>query len=270
MTAPVVRLDQHLGGVADQRGLVAGVEQAPGVVVEHDHVVAERQDDAAGPAAGPHVLLEQVDVPAGAGRDQGLGDLVGRGLDQGQHQRVGVLAPAGQVDHADGLAGGRVVDRDARAAELLEVLGVVLVPEHVGRAARFQRGADAVGADAGLGVAEAGGQHDAVEGAFQVVVRGQPGQDEPVGVGQDDADGLAVELLVQVPQDRAGAARQPGLQVGFVQVGQVDMVGGHVPLTGAPPRGEDRLAHRGLVDRVSREEPDSGLGQPVSGRLRWC
>jgi hypothetical protein len=142
-------------------------------------------------------------------------------------------------------------------------LGVVLVPEHVGRAARLQRGADAVGADALLRVAEAGGQHHAVQGALQVVVRGQPVQHHPVSVGQDDADRLAVQLLAQAAQDWLGAAHQPGLQVRFVQVAQVDVVGRHLPLARAPPRGQDRLAHRIGVHHIGREEPDPGLGQAV-------
>ena len=99
---------------------------------------------------------------AGVG-EQRLPDLLGGGLGQRQQQRAGVLAPAGEVDRADGPAGDRVVDRHAGAGEVLEVLGVVLVAEHVRRAAHLQRGADAVGADELLGVAEAGGQQDPVE-----------------------------------------------------------------------------------------------------------
>src|SRR6516162_7154397 len=209
------------------------------------------------------LLQEYVDVPAAAGRDQGLGDLVGGGLDQRDHQRVGVLAPAGQVDHAHRLAGDRVVDRHPGAAEAVQVFRVVLVPEHVGGPARLQRGADAVGADPLLGVAEAGGQLDAVQGPLQVVVPGQPSQHQPVGVGQDDADRLAAQFLVQLAQHRFRAADQPGLQVGFVQVVQVDAIGRHLPLTGAPPRGEDRLAHRSRVHRLGVKELNPGLGQAV-------
>jgi hypothetical protein len=100
----------------------------------------------------------------------------------------------------------------------------------VGRPAGLQRGADAVGPDLVLGVAEAGGQLDPVEGALEVVVRGHPGQHQAVRVGQDDADRLAVQLLVQVPQHRIGRPGQVGLQVGVAQVVQLDVVGGDVPL----------------------------------------
>ena len=48
-----------------------------------------------------------------------------------------------------------MADRHRGAGEILQVLGVVLVPEHVHRLAALQRGADAVGADELLGVAEA-------------------------------------------------------------------------------------------------------------------
>jgi hypothetical protein len=48
-----------------------------------------------------------------------------------------------------------MADRHRGAGEVLEVLGVVLVPEHVRRLAAFQCGADPVGAHELLGVAEA-------------------------------------------------------------------------------------------------------------------
>src|SRR5215831_11232726 len=76
----------------------------------------------------------------------------------------------------------------------------------IGAPACFQRGADAIGADAGFGVAEAWGQHDAVQSALKVVVRGQPGEHQAVGVGEDDADRLAVKLLAQAPKHRVGGA----------------------------------------------------------------
>src|SRR5207237_8075290 len=104
-------------------------------------------------------------------------------------------------------------------------------------------GADAVGADPVLGVAEAGGELDPVEGALEVVVRGQPGQHQAGRVGQDDADRLAVELLVQVPEHRIGRPGQVGFQVGIAQIIEVDVVGGDVKLPGPPPGREDGLAH---------------------------
>ena len=140
---------------------------------------------------------------------QRLPDLLGGGLGQRQQQRSGVLAPAGEVDGADGPAGDRVVDRHAGAGEVLEVLGVVLVAEHVRRAADLQRRADAVGADELLGVAEAGRELDPVEVALEVAVAGQPGQHQPGRVGEDDADRLPVELLAAgcaAPAARCGSA----------------------------------------------------------------
>ena len=101
------------------------------------------------------VLLQQPELPRAGVVEQRLRDLPGGGLGQRDQQRVGVLAPAGQVHRADGLAGDRVADRHRGASEVLQVLGVVLVPEHVRRLAALQRGADPVGADELLGVAEA-------------------------------------------------------------------------------------------------------------------
>ena len=210
------------------------------------------------------VLLEQPQVAAVAGLRQGLVELVGGGPDEREHQRVGVPAPAGQVEHADGLARHRVADRDPGAGQPLEPLGVVLVPEHVRGAARLERGPDPVGADDVLGVGEAGGELDGVELPFQVVVAGEPQQHQPARVGQHDADRLALELLVQVPQDRLGRPREGRVQVGLAEVAQVKPVGGDVPLPRPPPRGQDRLPDRLRVDRVAGEEPVPGLGQRVS------
>ena len=259
---------QRLGGVADQGGLVTGVEHPAGVVVEHDHVVAQGQHDAAGPAAGAHVLLQQMQVAAAARGQQGLGDLVGGRLHERDQQRIRVLAPAGQVDDADRLARDRVVDRHPGAGQALQVLGVVLVPEDVGGPAGLQRGADAVGAHLVLGVAEAGGQLDVVQVPLEVVIGGQPGQHQAGRVGQDDADRLAVKLLVQVPQHRVGRPGQVGFQVGVAQVVELDVVGGDVPLPGPPPGRQDGLADSAGINRLGGEKPLPGFRQQVSRRVQ--
>jgi hypothetical protein len=87
--------------------------------------------------------------------EQALRDLAGSALGERDQQPAGVLAPAGQVHGAGGLAGDRVADRHPGAGEVHNVPGVVLVPEHVRRLAALQRGADPVGAGELLGVAEA-------------------------------------------------------------------------------------------------------------------
>ena len=190
---------QHLRGLPDERRLIGRIQDPPGVVVHHHHVVADGQYDPAGPPAGPDVLLQQAELPPAAPAEQGLRHLVGGVLDQRHQQRVGVLAPAGQVDDADRLAGDGVVNGHPGAGQALQMLRVVLVAEDVRRPPGLQRGADAVGADEFLGVVEARRELDAVEMPFEIVIGGQPGQHEPVGVGEDDADRLPVELFVQVP-----------------------------------------------------------------------
>ena len=253
---------QRLGRVAEQHDLVAGVQRLPGHLVHHDHVVVQREHDPRGVPAGAQVLLHQLELGRAAGGQQGLGDLVRGGLGQRDQQRVGVLAPAGQVDRAHRLAGDRVVDRHPGAGQVLQVLGVMLVPEHVGRLAALQRRADAVGADELLGVAEPGRQHHAVQVPVQVRIRGHPAEHDAVGVGQDHADRLALEVLPQVPQDGHGAAGQRGVQVGVAGVGQIDMVRGHVPPPGAPPRGQDRVPHLIGLDAFGRQELLTNPGQP--------
>jgi hypothetical protein len=112
------------------------------------------------------------------------------------------------------------VDRHSRAGQILQVLGVMLMAEHVCGLTALQRGADAVGADLILGVAEAGGEQHTVEVAFQIAVCGQPVEHDARGVGQDDADRLAVEMLVQVAHDRHRGAGERCLEVGVTRIGQ--------------------------------------------------
>jgi len=166
------------------------------------------------------------------------------------------------------------MDRNPCAGQVLEVLGVVLVPEHVHRPAALERGADAVGADELLGVAEPGCEAHLVEVPLEVSATGEAAEDEPGGVGQDDADRLAVELLGQAAQHRSGAAGQRGVEVGVMQVGQVDSVGGHPQAARAPPGRQDWLAHPRRLDSVGREEAHPRLGQPIGigpvRRTRRC
>ena len=122
------------------------------------------------------------------------------------------------------------MERHPGAGHALKPLRVVLVPEHVRGAARFERGSDAVGPDDFLGVGEAGNEHDRVKLPLEVMVAGQAAQHKPVRVGQDDADRLPVELLVQVPQHRLGGAGQVRAEVRRAQVAHVQVVGRDVPL----------------------------------------
>ena len=122
------------------------------------------------------------------------------------------------------------MDRDPGAGQVLKVLGVVLVPEYAGRLAALQGGADPVGADVLLGVAEARGELDPVQVTFQVVVGGHPGEHDAGRVSEDHADRLPIEVLAQVAQHRHGVAGQRGIKIRVPDVGQCNPVGGHLPL----------------------------------------
>ena len=245
---------QRVRAVPDQSGLVGRVQHRPGQVVHHRHVAVDGEDDPGGAPADPQVLVEQLQL-AGAGvGEQLLPDLLGGGLGQGEQQRARVPPPAGQVDRADGLAGDRVVDRHPGAGQVLQVLGVVLVPEHVHRPAALQRGADAVGADELLGVREAGREHHLVQVALQLVAGGEPDQHQPAGVGQHDADLLPLQLVAQRAQHRLGAAGQRGVDLGIADVGQLDPVRGHLQLARSPPGGEDRVPHLVGIGGLGRQE----------------
>jgi hypothetical protein len=177
-----------------------------------------------------------------------------------------VFAPAGEIDRADRLARGRVVDGHPGAGQILQVLGVMLVAEHVHGTAALQGRADPVGADELLGVAEPRGELHAVEMPFQVAVAGQPDEHHARRVGQDDADRLAVEVVAEVPQHRQGVTGQRRVEVGIPDVVELDVVRRHVPVPGAPPGGQDRVAHLVCFEGVGGEEPLPGLGQPVAVR----
>ena len=194
----------RLDGAGDERGLVGGVDQLARPVVAHDEVGAHREHRHVAASAGGEVVVQQgqlagarlvhqrgLDLPRDAGHRRG-------------HEPSGVLAPAREVDDAEQLAADRVPNGCARAGELRQRLDVVLVPEHLGRAAALQRGADAVGADELLRVAEAGGQPDPVQRLRQRRVAGAPLEHDPVGVGEDDAHGLARELVGDRIQHRPG------------------------------------------------------------------
>ena len=255
---------QRLGCLAEERGLVAGVERVPCLVVHQHHVTDQRKHAPAGVAAGPQVLPQQLELLRAAVVEQALRDLAGSALGERDQQPPGVLAPAGQVHGANGLARDRVADRHRGAGEILQVLGVVLVPEHVRRPAALQRGADPVGADELLGVAEARRELNPVQVPLKVVVGRQPGQRHPMRIGEDDADQLALKILAQVLQHRQGGAGQWGIQVRIADVGQVNTVSRDMPLPGAPPRRQDRVTHLARLYGLPRQEPFPGPGQPVS------
>ena len=111
-----------------------------------------------------------------------------------------------------------MADRHCGAGEVLQLLGVMLVTEHVRRLAALQRRADPVGAGELLGVAEARQQLDAVKVPLEIVIGRQPGEHHAARVGEDDADRLALKTLAQAPQHRQGAAGQRGVEVGIADV----------------------------------------------------
>ncbi len=79
-------------------------------------------------------------------------------------------------------------DRDTRAGQLSEAVGIVFGARDEGGLAGFQGRADAVGAGELFRVAVSGYQLDVVEGAIELPAGGDPGQDHSVSRRQDHAD----------------------------------------------------------------------------------
>jgi len=235
------------------------------MVVEQHHVAAHGKYDSTHPAAGPQVVVEQLELIDARVGQQRLADLFRGGLRQGEQQGSGVLAPAGEVYGTHGSTGDGMVDRNPGTRQILKVLRVVLVAEHVGRAARFQGSSDAIGPGVLLAVAEAGCEPDRVKMPLEVVVRGQASKHQPGGVGQDDAHRLAVQLLVQVAQHRARTSGERGVDIGVADIGQVDLIRVDFQLAGALPGRKNRPAHAIGHCRLGGEEAHPAHREPVAG-----
>ena len=152
------------------------------------------------------------------------------------------------------------MDRHPGAGEIFEVLRVMLMAEHVHRPATLQCRADPVGADKLLRIAETRSKLHAIEVPLKIAIAGQPDEDHARGIGQDDADRLAIQVVPQVPQHRQGVTGQRGVEIGITDVVELDMVGGHVPVPGAPPGGQYCIPHLVRLEGVGGEEPLPGLG----------
>ena len=156
-----------------------------------------------------------------------------------------------------------MADRCPRAGQVLEVLDVMLMPEHVRWSAAFQRGADPVGSGELLSVAEPGRQPHFVQFVLQPGVAGAAVQDHAFGVGEDDADRFVGMLGVCRADDCVRAVRETRLavEIGFVR--QLEVVGGHLPLPGPGPRRENGVPDDAGLDRFGGQEPFTGLRQPA-------
>ncbi len=253
---------QRLGDLREQRPLVGGGEQVARPVVEHQQVVADGQHGVAVAPAGGQVVVQQRVLAAPGVLQQHRLDAPAQRRRGGGHHGAGVAAPAREVDDAEHLVRDRVPHRHPGTGELLQVLHVVLVAEDPRRAAALQRGADAVGADVLLGVAEAGGEPDPVQALLQALVAGVAGEDDAVGVAEDDADGLAGELLRGLRQHRSRGAQQGGLAVQVGLERDVEVVDRDVPEPGPGPRRQDRLPHDVRRRGALGEERDAGQRQP--------
>src|SRR5216684_6622830 len=112
------------------------------------------------------------------------------------------------------------MDRYPGTGEILELLRIVLVAEDMGWPSDLQGGADAIGADRLLGVAESGRKLHAVEVAVEIVIRRHPAQHDPVGVGQDHANWLTLQALAKLLENRESGTRQWRVEIGIAHVGQ--------------------------------------------------
>jgi hypothetical protein len=161
-----------------------------------------------------------------------------------------------------------VLDRYAGAGQVLEILGVVLMAEDMHRTAAFERGPDPVRPGELLGITEARREEHLVQMPAQLGVGGQPLEHHAGPVGEDDADRLPVEILVQLLHHRFRAAGQGKVQIGVRHIGHGDPIGRQVPSPRPHPGRQDRRPDVLRPDRIEGEEvqPRRGGTPPVVRR----
>ncbi len=252
-----------LRGLREQGGLVGRIEHRTCVVVQHHRVAGQGEHDPGHATTRTAIGLEEPHLVHSGVGEHGLLDLHRRRPGQRDQQRFGVLAPAGEVDRAEGPPRHRVADRDSGAGECLEVFGVVLMAEHVRRRTGLQRRPDPVGPDELLVVTEAARELHPVQMPFEVGVGGPPAENHAGRVGQDDADRLAVELLMEPAEYRLGTAGEFGVQIGIAQIGQLDLVGRDTQVARPAPGRQDGGPDATRLGRLGGEETDPGRGQVV-------
>jgi hypothetical protein len=222
--------------------VIVGVEQVRRAGVGDHQVVAQRQHRPLGPAAGRQELLEQRPLPLAALLEQPRLDVVRRLADQRAHQQARVGAPAGHVDQPDHPPAQRVADRRAGARQRLEALDEVLVPEHVRGALLLERGADPVGADVLLRVAEARREQHLVEVGVQRAVAGPSVQHPGLRVGEDHAHARVGHFPLEAVEHRFGGGHQPAVLVDVVAIGGLALLDRDTPETRAAPGTQDDFA----------------------------
>ncbi len=153
-TATSARPSAAFGAVGEDGRLVAVVEVLPGVGVHQQEIAVEGEHHVAGPPPGLQILLKQLlfqsELSVSSAARIWSAVVFANAISNDPaslRQQVRSMAPT--VLPLIGCLIGTPAQR-----EVLEILRVVLVPEHVHRAAALERRTDAVGARELFGVAE--------------------------------------------------------------------------------------------------------------------
>ena len=102
---------------------------------------------------------------------------------------------------------------------------------------------------------------------LQIVVGRQPAKHHAARAGEDDAGRLALETLArQALQHRRGAAGQRRAGAGIANAARVDVAGRDIPPPRTLPARQDRVTHLARLERLRRQEPLPGPGQPGAVR----
>ncbi|TMD08752.1 MAG: hypothetical protein E6J03_02470 [Chloroflexi bacterium] len=250
-------LDRHRP-VVPEDGVVGWLEQSRRGGVGDHGVGVQRHHRPGGATRHRDEAVEQVAVHLGGVLVEAPLDLAGPLLHEGDHERTGVLKPAGDIDDPLDATGDGVADRRPGAGEPPQPLRVVLAADHPGDIAHLRGGADAVGSDAVLGVEVAGREEHAVEAAAQRGGAGAAVEHQAVGVGEDDHHVGVGHLGGQPVEDRGGEAHQPGVGVEVRVPRRRVPDRGHAALPGAHP-GERDLGPHPLGDDPVVEEAFAAL-----------
>lgn len=238
--------------------MVGRLEDPGGGDVGDDDLTIEGDDRVTGPPGGDEEAIEQQSLRCRGQFLQAARDLPGRIEHDGQHELVGVLVPARQVQDALEPAGDRVDERGAHAGQRLEHLVEVLTAGDHHRAAELDHRAERVRAHHVLAVESTGHGHHPVEGRVQVPLPHPTSEDAGLRVGDDDARDRSRQLLGQAVQHRTHHVEEPGAALARVIHGhRGQAVGGHTAQLRAAPRVGD-LGPDGPGDGFFQEAFTSG------------
>ena|SRR5919199_4203551 len=99
-------------------------------------------------------------------------------------------------------------------------------------------------------------------------IAGAPVQHHALGVGQNDGNRLAGELVREITDDVTGAISEAGVPIRIGIVRHIETIRGYVPISRPDPRRQDATAHNTGLHGLCGKEPFPRAGQEWAGPRR--